>query len=235
MATAPGASTVAAAPSCAISGASSNSVVFIEQVGAGDDYCVVDVSTSRTYKALVIGSGRVIIRGNNSIATYAAGGANNLFTGVVYALNLQTADHSSSTPLRELVRIERGARVRGAVHADGKNATVGMIPPDFSTNALVDALLCPGALCALTAVIKALPLSGLVDALVNGYCLVPNILGGCLVSLPGLGVTAVVNGITSQLTTYGSAIHSDVGIVDALTVYGASGVVAGTFRDLQAR
>ena len=52
--------------------------------------CVLSVATSRTYKALVIGKGRVIIRGNNTITDYATA-TTNRFTGVVYALNLQTA------------------------------------------------------------------------------------------------------------------------------------------------
>lgn len=45
----------------------------------------------------------------------------------------------------------------------------------------------------------------------------------------------VLNAITSKLSSYGSAIHSDVATVNALKVHGASGVTPGTFRDLQAR
>lgn len=236
--TAPGDSSVTAAPSCGITTPSNqDAVVFIEKVGDGDQYCVLDVSTSVRYKALVVGSGRVIIRGNGSITPYATT-TTNRFTGVIYALNLQTADQTLSTPSRPLVRIEKGARVRGAVHADGKNAQVALIAPDFDTGALVTGLLCPGLSCALAPTLNGLfgtlGVSGTVDALINGQCLVPVI---CVPKLPPLagGATAVLSGITAQLAGYGSAIRSDVGVIKALQVYGASGVVSGTFRDLQAR
>ena len=225
---------LAAAPACQIPGTpTASTVVFIETVGTGDQYCVLDVSTSRTYKALVIGSGRVIIRGNNSIVPWLEAGpnANNLFTGVVYGLNLQTADQTASTPTREIVRVDRGARVKGAIHADGKNATVNLVPPPFSTNALVDALLCPGLLCASAGLVKALPVGTIVDTLISGTCLVTVPILGCTVSLPGLPVATVLGGITAQLSTYGSAIHSNWAVIDAVKVYGASGVVPGTFRD----
>jgi hypothetical protein len=242
MATAAGSSSATTAPSCAITGATTSSVVFIEKVGTGDQYCYVDVSASVQYKALVIGSGRVIIRGNGSTADYATTPTANRFTGVVYALNQQTSDLSATTPIRELVRIEKGARVRGAVHADGKNATVGIVPPDFQTTGLVTAVLCPGVSCALAptlnGLLSVLGVNGTIDALINGTCLVSLPLLGCTVSLPGQGIsgiTKIVTNITSQLTAYGSAIHSDVGIVKALKVYGASGVSPGTFRDLNAK
>ena len=240
-ATTSGSNSVTGAPSCAISGATTDSVVFIEKIGTGDQYCYVDVSTSVRYKALVIGSGRVIIRGNNTTAAYNAAGASNLFTGVVYALNEQTTNLSATSPIRELVRIERGARVRGAVHADGKNATVAVIPPDFDTATVVSAVLCP-ALCALAPTVNgllgSLGVNGTINALINGTCLVSLPLLGCTVSLPGQGVTGItkiVNNITSQLTTYGSAIRSDVGVIGNLKVYGASGISPGTFRDLTLR
>jgi Tfp pilus assembly protein PilX len=232
MATAPGASTVGAAPSCAISGAATDDVVFIEKVGTGDQYCYVDVGTSVTYKALVIGSGRVIIRGNNSITPYATTTANR-FTGVVYALNLQTADLTTSSPTFEIVRIEKGARVKGAVHADGKNATVGLYAPDFSTDALVDALIpCTNiATCALRTTLKALGVTSLINTLTSGSCLLTVIV--CVV--PGPSLASVVGNITSQLTAYGSAIHNDVATVNNLTIYGASGVTPASFRDLNTK
>jgi Tfp pilus assembly protein PilX len=240
MGTAPGASTTAAAPSCGISGATANSVVFIEQVGTGDQYCTVNVGTTGvTYKALVIGSGRVIIRGSGAITTYnATPGSVNLFTGVIYALNLQTSDQTVTSPTRELVRVEQGARVKGAIHADGKNATVGLIAPDFDSNALINGLLCPGALCVLaptvTGLLSTLGLSGTLNALINGTCVGVTLGSTCLgVSIPALGLNTVVGGITSQLSTYGSAVRSDVATINKLSVYGVSGVVGGTFRDLQ--
>ena len=239
MATAPGADTVAAAPSCGIGYASdATKVVFIEKVGTGDQYCYLDVSTSKRWKALVVGSGRIIIRGSNSITPYATTTSNRL-TAVVYALNLQS-NHASSSPAIDVVRIERAARVVGAVHADGKNASVRIVNPDFDTNALINAVLCDNAVtCALaptlTGLIGALGLSGTIDALINGRCLVSLPLVGCTVYLPGQGLNEVVGGITTQLTTYGSAINSDTDVINALTVFSSSGVMPGTFRDLQAR
>lgn len=221
---------------CQIPGSpDSSTVVFIEKVGTGDEYCTIDVSTSKAYKALVIGSGRVIIRGNNTITAYSDA-TTNLFTGVVYALNLQTTDQTLSTPVRELVRVDKGARVKGAVHADGKNASVNLVPPPFSTNALVDGLLCPGLLCVSAGVIKALPAGTIVDTLITGGCVGTVVLGACVgVQLTPIPALTVLANITSQLSTYGSAIHSNVAVVDALKVYGASGVVPGTFRDLYPR
>ena len=239
MATAPGASTVGAAPSCAIGYASdATKVVFIEKVGTGDQYCYLDVSSSKRWKALVVGSGRIIIRGSDSITPYATTTSNRL-TAVVYALNLQS-DHAVASPQIDVVRIEKGARVVGAVHADGKNAAVRIVNPDFNTNALINAVLCDNAVtCALaptlTGLIGALGLSGTVDALINGRCLVSLPLLGCTVYLPGQGLNEVVGGITTQLTAYGSAINADTDVINALTVFSSSGVMPGTFRDLQAR
>ncbi len=244
IATTAGSSSAAAAPACSgLPASSPNTVVFIEKIGNGDQYCYISVAASKTYKAVVIGSGRVIIRGSNAITPYATTASNRL-TGVLYALNLQTANHAANVdpttnPVRQLIRIEQGARVTGAVHADGKAGSVNIVAPDFDTNALVNGLLCPGVLCPLaptvTGLLGALGVSGVVDALINGRCLLTLPILGCTVSLPGLGLNTVIGGITSQLSSYGSAIHSDVSVINAFTVYGASGVTPGTFRDLQPR
>lgn len=225
---------------CGISPANTpDQVAFVERVGTGDQTCTIDVRTSQSYKAVVIASGRLIIEGDGTIATYSESAPKNLLTGVVYALNGQTADHSASTPVRNVVTIRNGARVRGAVHANGKNAAVAIVPPDPDSGSVVNALVCPGALCYLAPVLRALTnglnLDSTINTLVSGPCLV-SLLGVCTVRLPILGAaTKVLNNITSQLTTYGSAIHSDVDVIEALKVYGASGVLPGSFRDLQAR
>ena len=234
-----GGASAAGAPACAgLPASDPTTVVFIEKIGTGDEYCSIDVSTSKTYKALVIGSGRVVIRGSNTITAYSTTTSNRL-TAVVYALNQQTPDHTTTTPVREVVRIEKAARITGAVHADGKNASVNIVAPDFKTDALVDQVLCPGISCLLAPEVKLLSgtpgVSGLVDALVNGRCLTVSLLGICASLLPPQGDTAVSNAIASQLSSYGSAIHSDVATVNALKVYGASGVTPGTSRDLNAR
>jgi hypothetical protein len=123
------------------------------------------------------------------------------------------------------VRIERGAHVKGGVYADGRGAKVGIHPPLAVDNqALKDQLCASNVLgCALSLVTGIV--GNLLD-LVNG--------------LAGLfGLNNVLAGIDNQLNpqraTYGSAIVSDVNAVNNLTAYGASGVIPGSFRDLNGR
>ncbi len=248
----------ASVAACTITGSpTASTVVFIEQVGSGtpnavggpgDQYCSIDVTTAKHWKAIVVASGRVVIRGDNT-STLASDTSRNTFKGVVYALNLQRlvvpGIGDAAAPGREVVRIDRGAHIRGAVNADGKSAKVGIYPPPITINTttLVNSLLCPGLLCASAGVIIALTstlgVTGVVDALINGYCLVPGLFGGCTLSLPPLSQAAVVDKIlaqaTPQRTAYGSAITADVAAINALTVYGDSNLIPGSFRDLQAR
>ncbi|WP_354697463.1 hypothetical protein DSM112329_03093 [Paraconexibacter sp. AEG42_29] len=252
VATSPGSASYASAPACNLTGStapagtrSRNTIVFIEQVGTtgtsgtaggpGDQYCFVNVgSPGLAYKALIVGSGRVILRGNNT-PTAPAGTAttpsNNMFYGVVYALNRQRLTTAQggrglgdAANSREVLVIDQGAHVKGAVHADGKSAKVTIVPPPLTvnTNALVDSLI---------------PCTGLVSCLLNTTV---KVVGGVLdivnrlISEVGLG--PVVNGLLNQLNpqraSYGSAITSDVATANALTVYSASGVIPGTFKDL---
>lgn len=222
---------------CQVTGSpSATSIVFIERVGAsGDQHCVVDVSAGVKYKALVIGSGRVILRGNNTptgTPTASSAPQVNTFSGVVYALNRQrlpVADGGqglgdSASPGREVVRIERGAHVKGGVYADGKSAKVGVYPPPLG----------------------ALDMNALKQAMCNPLPLIQRLLCftlgtvGELLDLLGLGALGnLVNGILTQLdpqrAQYGSAIVADVEAITSLTAYGASGVMPGTFRDLHGR
>ena len=141
VATTAGSASPTSPPACTIpTGAGPDTVVFIEQVGTsgtagttggpGDQYCLLDVSTTKAYKALVIGSGRVVLRGNNTITATSATTSVNTFRGLVYALNEQrTTLGDAATPTREVVRIDKGAHVFGGVAADGKSAQVGVYPP----------------------------------------------------------------------------------------------------------
>ncbi len=133
---------------------SADTVVFIEKVGTGDQYCRLDVGSGVRWKALVIGSGRVIIRGNGATTAAPVFGVTpevaqtNTFSGVVYGLNLQrhaVVDGGqdlldAASPGREVVRIDNGAHVKGAVNTDGKSGRVGIYPPPLtvSTTALID-------------------------------------------------------------------------------------------------
>lgn len=206
---------------------SKSTVVFIEKVGTtGDEYCVVNVGTPGVrYKALVIGSGRVILRGNNATTAAPIRGLDatqtNTFSGIVYGLNLQrlTALGDAASPGRPIVRIEQGAHVLGAVYADGKSAKVAIYPPTLSLN--FNALR--AAACA------PLPF------LQRTVCLLLGTVGA-LTDLLGLSVvSSALAQLNPQRDLYGSAITTDTAAINSLTAYGASGVIPGTFRDLQAR
>ena len=146
----PGTASPTSPPACTIpGGANADTVVYIEQVGttgsasstggAGDQYCVLDVSVTKAFKALVIGSGRVVLRGNNTITATSATTSVNTFRGLVYALNQQrVALGDAATPTREVVRIDKGAHVFGGVAADGKSAQVGVYPPGLCSVTTVD-------------------------------------------------------------------------------------------------
>ncbi|MDP2710538.1 MAG: hypothetical protein Q8O56_04910 [Solirubrobacteraceae bacterium] len=244
-----GASAVCAIPPAA----GPSTVVFIEKVGTGDQSCVLNVPLGGlSYRAVVVGSGRIILRGAPIAAGAPVSTTSRTFTGVVYALNLQrhpVADGGlglgdAATPGREVIRIESGAHVKGGVYADGKSAKVGIDPPNLTlnTNSLVNSLLCPGLLCTLAPTLNGLlgvlGVDGTVDALINGTCLL-RVLGICTLSLPGLGLDTVVGGLVNQLNpqraVYGSAIVTHKDTIETLKVYGASGVVPGSFRDMQPR
>lgn len=242
----PGGDDPASAPACEFTTntgtRSASTVVFIEKVGNGDQYCSVGVAAGVQYKALLIGSGRVILRGDGTVTAAPvhtiSGPQVNTFSGVVYALNLQRHPEADGgmglgdgiSPGRVVVQMDRGAHVKGGVYADGKSAKVAIYPPPvtINTNTLVDGLIpCTTVLlvttCVLRDTIKALgSLTEIVDALIAE-----------------VGRKATVDGILKQVrpqrAQYGSAITADVAAIDKLKVYGASGVVPGTFRDLQAR
>lgn len=137
-----GSSSSSSPPACPIPlGANADTIVYIEQVGTdgtagdtggpGDQFCTLDVSANVTFKALVIASGRVVLRGDNTTDS----GSVNTFRGLLYALNEQRAVlGDAATPAREVIRIDRGARVVGGVAADGKSAQVGIYPPGLCTS-----------------------------------------------------------------------------------------------------
>ena len=211
---------------------SATSILFIEKVGAsGDQWCVLDVPYGGLgpYSAVVIGSGRIIIRGAAITAGAPVSTTSRTFSGVVYALNRQrltTAEGGqglgdSASPGREVVRIENGAHVKGGVYADGRGAKVGIYPPAVGP---LDMTALRNAVCTPLALVQRL------------LCFTLGTVGDLLNTL-GLGIlTNLVNGIVTQLgpqrATYGSAITSDVAAITSLTAYGASGVIPGTFRDL---
>jgi len=248
--TAPAAPATVAA--CTLTGSpTASSVVFIEQVGdtgtansiggPGDQYCSIDVGLAKQYKAIIVASGRIVIRGDNT-TTASTNTAVNTFKGVIYALNLQrlpVADGGhglgdAAEPGREVVRIDRGAHVRGAVNADGKSGKVGIYPPPItiSTTTLINSLIpCTVGLGA--------PVCTLRDTITS---LSGGVLDTAVALLQSLGAKsdadiagAILTQAGPQRTNYGSAITADVAAINVLTVPGASNVVPGSFRDLQTR
>jgi hypothetical protein len=118
-----GTTTSSSPPACTKPAAvTSSRIWFIEQVGTGDQYCKITAASTPQPQMVVIGRGRVVIRGNNSYSSPTN------FNSVVYALNLQRPVPDSISSPREIVRIDEAARVIGAVYADGNDSRVGMYP-----------------------------------------------------------------------------------------------------------
>jgi Tfp pilus assembly protein PilX len=95
------ASSVNSGASCGVTTATAGKVVFIEQVGDGSGYCVLNTSGNPSALALVIGSGGVRVTGGGR------------FTGVIYALRRKKATAGGAD-----VRIQGGSKVRGGVFVD---------------------------------------------------------------------------------------------------------------------
>lgn len=99
----------------------SQAVVFIEQVGNGEQYCAIDRPSKA--KVFVVNRGGVVIR--------------SAFTGVVYALNgnenISQSNPNSLQKPRELVRIEAQGQVTGAVWVDGARGQIGTYPANLDS------------------------------------------------------------------------------------------------------
>ncbi|MGX6447146.1 hypothetical protein ACVU7I_03600 [Patulibacter sp. S7RM1-6] len=123
------------APQCDVpwSTVTSATVVFLEQTGDGEQYCTIPPGTQA--KAIVVARGRVIVRGPKDSPPVKS---------LIYMLNLNECDGAPTdtgcTPEfrsahrgpggapRELVRIEGGGSVTGAVWTDGAYSQVGLHP-----------------------------------------------------------------------------------------------------------
>lgn len=103
-------------------GLDASEIWFIEKVGNGDGYCTIAANITPAPAMIVVGSGRVIVRGSNSYSSPQT------LNSVVYGLNLQRPTPDATTPAREIVRIDQAARVFGAVLIDGKSGRAGIYP-----------------------------------------------------------------------------------------------------------
>lgn len=199
-----GASCIPASP------ASTGKIVFVEQVGTGDAYCTI--SSSASAKMLVVANGRVQINGG------ASSGATVTFTGVIYA-GFGQRNTTPAPSSDRVVWLRDHSKVVGAVYIDG-NGKLDVRPPPFDVYALIDTLPVCAGLLSLTCTLTKDSLRALsVDELLTQ-----------LISLVGLD--SVVGGLTGQLSGYGPAVQENKALVDAITVYGNSGTIAGTFRQI---
>lgn len=130
--------TTGSAQDCFYGATTSATVIFIEKVGNGEQYC--NVPPNSTAKIIVVERGAIRVK-------------DGLFTGVVYALNKQectdadggcSASDRKNAVSREVVRIDGNlGKVKGSVWADGAGGAVGIYPsltPSNVTNASLLAL-----------------------------------------------------------------------------------------------
>lgn len=143
--------TSGSAQDCFSGATTSSTVIFIEQVGNGEQYC--NVPANSTAKILVVERGAIRIKDGT-------------FTGVVYALNKQecggdgecSADEREDAVPREVVRIDGNAgKVTGSVWADGAGGAVGIYPSllpasSISNSSLLNLGGVTNAICGLPAV-----------------------------------------------------------------------------------
>ncbi len=163
--------------------AQDGTVVYIDQIGNGDQACSIDPSRTVDVRAFVVNKGRIVIRGK--------------VNGIVYALNGQecasagaegcTQRYRAQQPTREVIRVEgyrladgSSTRVTGALWADGIRSKVGIYPGEQPTT-LGGALgpLLSSVAAPIDNTLCSLPVLG---PLVNGLT---NLLGGLLSVVTG--------------------------------------------------
>jgi hypothetical protein len=115
--------TSGSAQDCFHGATTSDTVIFIDKVGNGEQYCNVPAASAA--KIIVVERGAIRVKDGT-------------FTGVVYALNKQECTQSDGTcsandrknaVSREVVRIDGNAgKVKGSVWADGAGGAVGIYP-----------------------------------------------------------------------------------------------------------
>lgn len=220
------------APTCNVpwTSVTKDTVVFIEQVGTGEQYCVIPDGVKA--KAVVVARGRVIVRGP--------------FEGLVYMLNLNECDGAPTTgctstfrsqhrgataseKAREVVRVEGAGSVKGAVWTDGAYSQVGLYPSTPAREAAVKTEtdrvlgnlvgnLSRTADTTICNVGGSLPLVGpLVTAVGNLLTgLVSGVLGGVSEALFGKVETQVLpDGITPAAGSTPSANTQACGVLNA--------------------
>ena len=128
--------TTGSAQDCFHGATNANTVIFIDKVGDGEQYC--NLPPGSTAKIIVVERGAIRIKDGT-------------FTGVVYALNKQectqadgtcSASDRANAAAREVVRIDGSAgKVKGSVWADGAGGAVGIYPPPVTPSAVTNTSL----------------------------------------------------------------------------------------------
>lgn len=201
---------VAANAACLPAG-SADKVVFIEKVGNGDQAC--RITASGNARALVVANGRVQVVGSSNA------NAPVIFQGVLYALFRQRSN-TPAPSTNAVVSVSGHGKVRGAVYIDGQGR-LAITPPPFDLDALVDQLIVCGlplldVVCwTLRTTLKALGVTALVNELLK-------------IVTP----VTLVNALLGQLSGWGPVVEERTAVVDAVRVYGSSGIVPGTFRQV---
>jgi Tfp pilus assembly protein PilX len=204
-----GAGTVANGAPC-LPAASAGKVVFIEQVGDGTGQCVLDTTGNVSAKALVVGSGSVLVKGTGT------------FTGVLYAL------HRTALPADD-VRVEGPAKVVGAVFVDdnpdlgsNRHGSLLTVPPMINLQTALNSIVAGLPLCKV-------PIVGPVTCAIvsNTSATVDTIL-----STLGISATVLATAILPQLDPSTPTITYNANVVHAVTTFGDSAVVSGTFRQV---
>jgi Tfp pilus assembly protein PilX len=244
--------TVAANGSCIPAGAGSGSIVFVEEVGDGrNDYCTISTTSNPSYRMVVVNNGRLKVQGTGTVTAVVYGanhqrvalGDDRIARGCANLANLV------GDPC-EVVRVEAGAHVKGSVFADGLTGDVN-IYPQYTVNSsacstvnLINVgagLLGTATLLSTTAqVCGAGNLTLLNDsaATVNVSVQIRTILGiTTTITIPitvaNVGnPTALTNTLLTQVSGPPAPITYDSTTVTAITGYGSSGTVAGTFRSI---
>lgn len=204
-----GQGTVAAGAPCLPAG-SAGKVVFIEQIGDGTGSCLLNTAGGAAARTLVVGAGGVRVQGGGT------------FTGVVYALHRKALPGGGVCSVpgepRADVCIEGGSKVMGGVFVDdnaslpsaSRHGRFLVVPPMVNLNSLTGSLLCNPLLGPL--------LCNTVDGLVNT-----------------LGLNTVLGTVLPQLNPSLPAVTYDATTVGAVTAFGDSALVSGTFRQVPPR
>lgn len=189
-------SSVANGADC-FAGDAAGKVVYIDKVGSGGtDKCVLQLNAGATRHAKMI----IVEQGGARVMGTGAASATPTVQSVVYVLNRNSDGKvARGAPGREMVRIDQGGSVDGAVFVDGSGITKVIPPPVSITKATCQSLL------GLLSVVCLTPIATLTDSL-----------------LGILSLDQLVSTLLPQLSAY-TAITRDTAVLAAGSSYTPAG------------